>query len=461
MFTRVKVFIAFLFISSFTFAQNTDFSKIPDADYSEPKDYIIQDIQISGVQYLDTKILVSMTGLTIGEKVAIPGDRLTKVLDKFWAQGLFSDVKIYANKIEGDKVWLTIYLKERPRLTKFNISGIKKSEASDLMDKLKLKPGMQVTDNSNQVVINTIKQHFKEKGYFNTKVSLHAKPDSANPNRVYLTALVDKGSKVRITSIQFVGNEKFTSSRLRRVMKNTKQISINIFKPSKFIEKDFEEDKKKLEEFYTKNGYRNFVIKSDSIIVLSPNRINLVIKVMEGHQFHIRKITWMGNTKYPSEILDKLLILKKGDVYDQVTLEKRLYSDDDAVHNLYLNNGYLFAQLNKVEAKIENDSIDLEMHIMEGKQATINRIIITGNTKTNENVVRRELYTRPGDLFSRQDIVNSVRRLAQLGNFDPEKITPEPIPNQSDGTVDIEYKLTEKANDQLEISGGYGYNSYG
>lgn len=459
MLAKIKVLLAFLITASTTFAQNTDFSNLPVADYSEPKEYTIEDVKVSGIQFLDTKTLLLMSGLTVGKKITLPGDEITKIIEKFWTHGLFSDVKIIADKIEGDKVWLTLYLKERPRLSKFVITGVKKSDATDLTEKLKIKPGIQVTDNSNQLIVNTIKQHYKEKGYFNTKVTIIQKADSATKNRILLTAKVSRGEKVRIKNIDFTGNDKFSDKRLRRSFKKTKQISINFFKPSKFIEKEYKEDKKKLQDFYAKNGYRDYAFISDSVEVLSENRINLHIKIQEGKQYHIRNILWMGNTKYPSELLQKLLILKKGDVYDQVTLEKRLVTDEDAVTNLYQNNGYLFSSITPVESKISNDSIDLEMHIVEGPQATINRIIITGNTKTNENVVRRELFTRPGDLYSRADIVNSVRRLAALGNFDPEKIQPEPMPNTTDGTVDINYKLVEKANDQLEISGGWGYKS--
>ncbi len=456
---RIKLILTLFFIVHFVHAQNTDSTKLSIIDYSEAKEYIIQGVKVSGVQFLDTKILLSMSGLVVGRKITLPGEEISKVVDKFWDQGLFSDVKIIASKIEGDKVWLDIQFKERPRLTRLIIKGVKKSEADDLNDMYKIKPGNQVTDNVINTLVNLTKKHFREKGFYNTSVLVSQVPDSLSKNKVYLTLTIDKKKKVRIKKIVFEGNSKFTQSRLRRALKKTKQISWNIIKPSKFIEKDFKEDKVKLKDFYSKNGYRDFSIISDSISFISENRINLKIKIHEGDQFHFRKITWIGNTIYPSEILDKVLILKKGDIYDQVTFDKRLNSDDDAVHNLYYDNGYLFSNLNPVEARIENDSIDLDIYITEGRQATINKINITGNTKTNENVIRRELLTRPGDLFSRTNIVTSVRRLAALGNFDPEKIQPEPLPNPSDGTVDIEYKLVEKANDQLEISGGWGYQS--
>lgn len=456
MLTKLKLFLAFLITStSVSFAQN-----ITTLDYSDKKEYTIADVKVSGVQFLDSKILISMSGLSIGRKIKIPGEDITKVIDKFWTQGLFSDVKIYADKIEGDQIWLTIYLKERPRLSKFVITGIKKSDATELTEKLKIKPGIQVTDNSNQLIINTIKHHYKEKGFFNTKVTLTEKSDTINKNKVLLTATVVKGDKVRIKTIDFIGNVKYSDRKLHHVLKKTREVSLNIFKPSKFIEKEYIEDKKKLQDFYSKNGYRDFNIDSDSIVQIAPNRINLFIKIHEGKQFHIRKISFIGNTKYPSSILARAIILKKGDVYDRITLNKKLNDDEESLRNsFYSDNGYLFSSVTPIEAKIDNDSIDLEIHIVEGPQATINRITIAGNTKTNENVVRRELFTKPGDLFSRADIVTSVRRLAQLGNFDAEKIDPQVQPNQADGTVDIKFNLVEKANDQLEISGGWGYNS--
>ncbi len=459
MFKKIFTVIAYIVLSCSVFSQTNNYSKSPVVDYSDPKEYTVEDIKIVGVQFLDTKVLISMSGLVVGRKITIPGDDITKIVEKFWSQGLFADVKVIASKIEGDKIWIEIYLKERPRLTKLVIKGISKSDADDIIEKLKLKPGHQVTDNVINNIVSIIKKHYKEKGFLNTKIDIIQKEDTVHRNQVYITADVHKNGKVKIKTIQFAGNEKFTNKRLRRVLKKTKQKDYNPFTPNKFIESKYKEDKKKLQDFYAKNGYRDFKFLSDSIQTLPDNKIALFIKINEGNQYHFRKITWIGNTKYPSELLDRVLKLKKGDVYDQLSLEKRLETDEDAVHSLYLDYGYLFSNITPIETKIENDSIDLDLIIVEGRQATINKIIITGNTKTNEHVVRRELFTRPGDLFSKADIVKSVRFLAQLGHFDPEKMEPVPIPNQSDGTVDIEYKLVEKANDQLELSGGWGYKS--
>ncbi|HEX3007368.1 MAG TPA: POTRA domain-containing protein, partial [Bacteroidales bacterium] len=354
------------------------------------------------------------------------------------------------------KVFLDIYLKERPRLSKFVMKGVSKSDSEDLTEKLKIKPGVQVTDNLLNNISIVVKKHYAEKGFLNTQVKLIQVDDTLSRNRVLLTADIDKRHKVKIKQVDFIGNDDFSDKRLRRTLKKTKQKDWNIFTGAKYIESKFKEDKDKLEEFYSKNGYRDFKIMNDSITVLNEDEIVLHIRVHEGNQFHIRNVAWVGNTIYPSELLNRYFKMKKGDVYDQVSMEKRLTTDEDAVNSLYLDNGYLFFRLTPIETVIEGDSIDLEMRINEGRQATINNIIISGNTKTNEHVIRRELRTRPGELFSKSNIIRSVRELANLGHFDPEKISPDVLPNPSEGNVDIHYKLVEKANDQLEVSGGWG-----
>jgi outer membrane protein insertion porin family len=457
MLNRICLISAFIFLNISLFAQSQD-SINAILNYTETKDYIIQDVKVTGVNFTDPKILVQMTGLVVGSSIKIPGDAITKVVEKFWDHGLFSDIKVIATKIEGDKIWLEVNLKEKPRVSTFNIRGVKKGEADDLKEKLDIKPGNQLTDNVLNTIRNVIQKHYKEKGFLNTQVTFKQTPDSIYADsRVKLTAYVNKKEKVKISKIIFEGNTHFKESRLHRALKKTKQKSFNIFRSSKFIEANYKEDKKNLADFFKKNGYRDYKFISDSISYVNPSRIKLHIKIEEGKQFHIRNLTWVGNTKYPSEMLDKILLMKRGDVYDQITLQKRLISDEDAVlGQAYQDNGYLFAYIDIVESNIENDSIDIELHVTEGRQATINRIIILGNDKTNEHVVRRELYTRPGDLFSKSDIIRSVRQLGQLGYFNPEKIEPVPIPNQTDGTVDIQYKLEEKSSDQLEVSGGWG-----
>jgi outer membrane protein insertion porin family len=316
--------------------------------------------------------------------------------------------------------------------------------------------GSQVTENVINNVVRIIKDFYVEKGFLDVDVEISEKIDPKLPNSVQLTAKISKNERVKIADIIIEGNEIFSDEKLRRVMKKTKKKNWNIFKSSKFIREDYKEDLNSLVEFYNKNGYRDFKILGDSIDRVNSERISIILKIFEGNKYFIRNITWIGNTKFPSEYLSARLQIRKGDPYNKTELDKRLFIDEDAVSSAYMDQGYLFSQIIPVEINVENDSIDLEMRVYEGQPATISRVIIKGNTQTNEHVVRRELRTNPGDLFSKTAIMRSARELAQLGHFDPEKIAPNPIPHQAEGTVDIEYNLEERANDQFEISGGWG-----
>jgi outer membrane protein insertion porin family len=304
--------------------------------------------------------------------------------------------------------------------------------------------------------VTIIRKHFVDKGFFKCNVNIVQKADTSPGNRVYLDIIVTKGKKVKISDINFIGNEVFKDTRLRRTMKKTKQKSFNIFKPSKYIDAEYKEDKKKFIAFYNKNGYRDAKILGEKLVDLNNKRIGLEITLEEGIKYYVRSITWVGNTKHPSASLSRILGMNKGDVYDQSFIEKRLFSDDDAVQSQYMDEGYLFSSVDPVELNIDGDSIDLEIRVTEGSPANINRILIKGNTKTNEHVIRREVRTIPGDLFSRTYIIRSVRELAAMGHFNPENIVPNILPNASDGTVDVEYSLEERSNDQLEVSGGWG-----
>jgi outer membrane protein insertion porin family len=484
----VLTFFPFLSV----FAQSPDSTNLTFMDYNNPREYILADVTITGVKYLQPAYLVNISGLSIGQEISIPGDDITKAIDKFWEFGLFSDVKVLLKKTEGLNAFLEIQLTEQPRLTKSRIHGVNKSETTDLEELIKLKPGSQVTDNVINNTKTAIRKHYVDKGFYNCDISATQKADTGAINKVFLDIYVDKKDKVRISEILFEGNTAYLDKRLRRVMKKTKQVSPNIFKPSKYIEKDYREDKTKLIAFYNENGYRDAKILNESLEPTSDKRIALVLKIEEGLKYYIRDIQWVGNTKYPGEFLNRVVGMKKGDSYDQNRLQERLFSDEDAVTSLYMDEGYLFFSVDPVEQKIikaqtaaipadcphapENyfkqiadwfkhdknpetcpgDSIDLQMRISEGSPATVNKVIIKGNTKTNEHVVRRELRTRPGELFSKSDIIRSVRELATLGHFNPENISPNPIPNPADGTVDLEYGLEERANDQLEVSGGWG-----
>jgi len=438
------------------FAQEVDPQRVSVMDYSFPKEYEIGGITISGIRFLDKNILIQLSGLQVGETILIPGERITMAIEKLWSQGLFSDVRITKTSIEGDKIFLDIYLGERPRLTRFTFSGVNRNETQDLQEKINLFSGNQVTENVINNATKIIKDYFIDKAFYNVEVAITQQDDPKMPNSIILNAHIDKNKKVRITEIEFQGNDVFKDSRLRRVMKNTKKRNINFFKASKYIKESYSEDKISLNDFYNENGYRDFKILGDSLFPGKEDRLMLIIKIQEGQRYYHRNITWVGNTKFPSDLLGLVLGIKTGDPYDQKILEERIFLDQDAVNSIYMDDGYLFSSITPVEVLVEGDSIDLEMRVYEGEQATIDKVIITGNTKTNEHVVRREIRTLPGDLFSKTDIIRSVQELAQLGHFDPEKINPNPIPDPANKTVDLEYNLEERANDQFEISGGWG-----
>ena len=448
--------LVLLLITSTAIGQTPDSLISGYLDYERPRDYTIADVTITGVKFLQTNYLVNISGLAVGQEITIPGDKITQAIDNFWLLGLFSDVKIIATKVEGKSIYLEIRLKEQPRLTKITLHGLKKSETKDVEEKINLKPGNQVTENVLNNTITIIKKHYVDKGFFKCKVDIVQKADTTVGNRVFLDINIDKGKRVKISDIEFLGNNTFTDERLRRTMKKTKQTSLNFFKPSKYVDAQYKEDKKSLIDFYNKNGYRDAKIVNAKLVDLNNKRIGLEVTLEEGIKYYIRDISWVGNTKHLSGALARVLGMNRGDVYDQAKINERLFSDDDAITSLYMDEGYLFFSIDPVETKIEGDSIDLEMRISEGGPATINKILIKGNTKTNEHVVRRELRTVPGELFSKTDIIRSVRELAAMGHFNPENIAPNPLPNLADGTVDIEYSLEERSNDQLEVSGGWG-----
>lgn len=450
---RLFFIIGFLLIANTAFPQG-----LPYMDYEKPREYEIAEINVSGLKYLDNEVLANLSGLSVGDVISVPGDDITDVIKKYWAQGLFSDVQVTASKIEGKKIWLDIYLQERPRLSRLAFRGIKKGATQDLMEKIDLKSGSQITDEVINNAKQVIKKHFVEKGFYNTEIGVIERRDTTLSNRVMLTFVVDKNEKVKIDDIVFTGNKSFTDKKLRRKLKNTKKVNWNIFKASRLIRSDFKEDKQKLIDFYNQEGFRDATIVEDSVVRISEDRLMVYITIREGRKYYFGDIEWVGNTVYSDEMLNAAFGVNKGEVFNQTLMEERLLIDEDAVNSLYLDNGYLFSSITPVEQSIAGDTINMEMRVYEGKQATINEVIISGNTKTNEHVVRREIRTKPGELFSKSDIIRTVRELAQLGHFDPEKIEPVPMPDPVNGTVDLEYKLVEKANDQLEVSGGWGAN---
>ena len=428
-------------------------------NYTTQEDYIVGGVSISGIRFLDINALIGISGIRVGQEISIPGDAITSAAKKLWQQGLFSDVRISIDRVQSDTVFLDIYLQERPRISSIKFEGIRNSETQDIVDKINLPVGSQLTSYILTTTSKIIKDHFIEKGFLNTTVDFIQKDDPDMPNNVILTIKVDKKDRVKIEEFTFEGNNSFDAKKLRRQMKGTKKMNLNIFKASKYIDEKYNEDKEKLKTFYNDNGFKDFTILSDSLYKISEDRVGLKIKVDEGDQYFLRNVNWVGNSVYRKEDLDRVFNVERGSVYNQSLILDRLTGAsgaEDAVNNLYLDYGYLFSQVVPVEAKVEGDSVDLEIRIYEGDQAYVNDIMITGNTRTNEHVARRELYTLPGDLFSKEKIIRSIRQLGVLGHFDPEKINPTPLPDPVNGTVDLLYKLEEKANDQFEISGGWG-----
>lgn len=434
-------------------------SGLNDISYSTPKTYEIGGITVSGTNYFNPATIKVISGLTVGEKIEVPGTKVTKALQSLWDQDLFGDVSISATKIDGDKIFLDIFISELPRLSKFKFTGVKKSKQKDLREEILLIRGKIVNDN---LLINTkskVKNYFVQKGFLDTKVDIIQKEDTAVANNVILVINIDAGKRVKIKDVNFKGNNSIKSKKLRAQFKDTKRARpYNIFTTSKYIPNAFQKELPLIVDKYNEKGYRDAKIVMDSVYRLNKKRVMIDIEVEEGNRYYFRNIKWVGNTIHSTDRLEKILDIKKGQVYNKKMLESRLFMNQNGrdVSSLYLDDGYLFFQITPVEVKIENDSIDFELRMYEGKQARINRVTIKGNDKTNDHVIRREIRTLPGELFSRSDIIRTQRELAQLGYFNPETLGVNPSPDQENGTVDIEYVVEEKPSDQVELSGGWG-----
>ncbi len=478
--TYIIFFISLFFTNKTTFGQVVTSDSV-NIDYTTPKTFALGGVTISGLKYLDESILLNITGLQVGDTITVPGEKITNAVKKLWDQGLFSEIKISVSKILNKTVFLEIYLQEKPRLSKFSFNGISKGDADDLREKIKLVKGNQVTDNTILNAKNIIRAFYIDKGFYNVEINIKQKDDTTITNNVVLFIDIVKNDRVKVSNIQLIGsdiakekklaNNENTSLEknkilffktsgnvhLRSAMKDTKiKHWYRVFKTSRFIEEKYKDDKKKIIDKLNEHGYRDAVITKDSVFSTGKKTLGVKIWLEHGTKYYFRNITWVGNTKYNSDTLTQFLGIKRGDIYDQSLLDQRLFVDQNSLSSLYLDNGYLFFSITPVETQIINDSIDLEMRVYEGKQATINRITISGNTKTKEHVIRREIYTKPGELFSRADIIRTQRELATLGYFDPEKMDVKPTPNPTDGTVDIEYIVEEKPSDQIELSGGWG-----
>ncbi|UBE40566.1 outer membrane protein assembly factor BamA [Bacteroides stercoris] len=438
---------------------NTDETEKPVILYSgTPKKYEIADIKVVGAKNYEDYVIIGLSGLSKGQTITVPGDEITQACKRYWRHGLFSDVQVTADKIEGDRIWLTIHLTMRPRVSDIRYHGVKKSEREDLEARVGLIKGNQITPNLIDRAKTLIKRYFDDKGFKNADIIITQKDDPNNENQVLVDINIDKKEKVKVHQITITGNQAITTKKLKRVMKKTNEKGklLNLFRTKKFVEENFEADKQLIIDKYNELGYRDAMIVKDSIKSYDDRTVDIFMEIEEGQKYYLRNVTWVGNTLYPSEQLNFLLRMKKGDVYNQKLLEERTSTDEDAIGNLYYNNGYLFYSLDPVEVNIVGDSIDLEMRIFEGRQATINKVSINGNDRLYENVVRRELRTRPGQLFSREDLMRSMREIQQMGHFDPEQIQPDIQPKPEDGTVDIGYDLVSKANDQVEFSAGWG-----
>ena len=423
-----------------------------------PKTYEIVDIKVDGVPNYEDFALISLSGLAVGQQIDIPGSQITEAIQRYWKHGLFSNIKITAEKIEGTKVWLKISLDQRPRISEITYHGVKKSERKDLEAKLGMMVGSQITPhmiNRSEVLI---KRYFEDKGFKNAEVLIVQRDDPERENQVVVDVTIDKKEKIKVHRIYVEGNEALKDSKVKKAMKKTNEKGrlMNLFKTKKFIPENFSNDKKLIVEKYNELGYRDAFIAKDSVVPYNDKSVDIYLTIDEGQKYYIRNINWVGNTLYPTEQLEYLLQMKKGDVYNQKLLLDRTVVDDDAIGNLYYNNGYVFYNLDPVEVNIVGDSIDLEMRIQEGLPATINTVKINGNDRLYENVVRRELRTRPGELFNKENIMRSLREIQQMGHFDPENIKPDIVPNPESSTVDIAYDLVSKANDQVEFSAGWG-----
>lgn len=467
-------------------------------DLSTPKVYEIGGITVSGIKHSDESVLINVSGLTVGDKIEIPGESIRTAIQKLWAQNLFENVIINYTKVIGDKVFLDLELVERPRLSNFVFNGVRKSEGDDLKDKIKLIPGDVITENMLMRGRNIILKHYNEKGFLNCYVNIVQTPDKTKENYNHLIFNIQKNSKIKIHEIHIVGNKDVSALKLKGALKDTKeqgklrpftfldqvvQSSIStiakgefkfvepiklaaeenfrttFLKASKYIPEKFADDRVKLIDKYNEMGYRDAKLLSDTIIRNDNNTLDLNIKVDEGRKYYFGNITWVGNTIYPSAILSDQLGIKKGDVFNMKNLEKNITYNPNGtdVSALYQDNGYLFSRIIPIETRISNDSIDVEMRVSEGKVAVINNVTISGNTRTNDHVVLREMRTRPGQLYSRDKLVRTMREIGQLKYFNQEKINPDMVPNQDNGTVDINWKVEETSSDQIELSGGWGY----
>ena len=459
----VVLLVALLSVTLQTNAQDVIVN--PDISYAgTPRQCEIGGLTVKGVEGYEDYVLLGLSGLSVGQVIEVPGTEITEAIKRYWRNGLFSKVAITADSLVGNKVYLCVHLTTRPRVSAINYNGLKKSEREDMDSKLGIMRGSQITPNMIDRAKILAKKYFDDKGYNNAEIEIIQRDDVTSKNEVILDINVDKKAKMKVRQIIFEGNDQLSDKKIKgNMFKKSAFGKINeagkfrnFFKAKKYTPERYEEAKQALIDKYNELGYRDATILEDSVWTVDENHVNVFVKVDEGQRYYLRNITWVGNTVVTSDYLDRTLGMKKGDVYNQKQMKKRLSEDEDAVGNYYWNNGYLFYNLEPTEVNIVGDSIDLEMRIQEGTQAHISHVRIYGNDRLYEEVVRRELRTKPGDLFSKDAIQRSAREIASMGFFDPEKVNPDIKPNYDDGTVDINWELEQKSNDQLEFSLGWG-----
>ena len=454
----IKLVILLLFFGNFFHLKAQE--RVP---FDQGRTYILADVKVLGKITYNEQTIVTFAGLQKGQDITIPGEEISNAIKKLGKLGLFSDIDFYTNKIEGDSIFLELNINELPKLSEVKFVGIKKNKTEPLIKDNGLTKGKIVNENLVTTTKNYIENKYKKDGFYNAKVNINTIPDTIGGNNVKMLLNIDKGDKIKIKEIVFSGNEKFSNSALRGAMKNTKQINrFRILKGSKFIDAKYQEDLVKIIEKYKENGYRDARIVSDNVTFnKEENNLSVKINLEEGHKYYFGNIKFLGNTVYPDQGLNRMIGIKKGDVYNGVLLEKRIADkskpDGDDITNLYQNNGYLFSNINAVEVKTANDTIDFEIRIVEGPLAYFNKITVVGNDKTNDKVIYRELRTKPGQKYSKEELVRTIREIGQLGFFDPEAIDPKfKNVDAGAGTVDIEYNLVEKGSSQIELQGGYG-----
>ncbi len=442
-----------------------------EVDYNNPKKYIVGGVRVEGNQYFSPDQILQITALQKGMEVTVPSEDLSNIVTRLWAQRFFEDVAVSIDSLAPtrDTAFFKVSIVERPRVSRWVYSGVKSSEQKDLEERLNLRRGGEFSEYVAKTATDIIKRYYKEKGFHNVKVDVNTKRDTVIKSAIRVQFAVDKGEKVKVKKITFKGADHVKEGKLVRAMKKTKDMRfINFLSAKKFQEKEFENDKRQLLTVFNEAGYRDARIVKDTMYYIEPNRLQIDFDIDEGKRYYFRNITWTGNSVYSSDVLNNILMIKKGDIYDVVTMQKRLYGGGKQteydVSKLYKDNGYLFFNVQPVEVNIVNDSVDVEMRIVEGKPATLNDVIINGNDLTNERVIRRQIFTRPGYLFSQTDFERSIREIASMGQFDPEAIMSEGgysvIPNPMNNTVDVVYNVTEKPSSQLELSGGWGGNTF-